>query len=85
MIAKSWVAWLTALWIGLAVHLDWHLGRPGLHEDRSYHLAYHGFVELSSRPYVDDCVTDRVAYLDGWYVAPGEETAQLRLFRKQLL
>jgi aminoglycoside 6'-N-acetyltransferase I len=29
-----------------------------------------GFVELSIRPYAEDCVTDRVAYLEGWYVAP---------------
>jgi aminoglycoside 6'-N-acetyltransferase I len=30
-----------------------------------------GFVELSIRPYAEDCVTDRVAYLEGWYVEPG--------------
>ena len=30
-----------------------------------------GFAELSIRPYAEDCVTDRVAYLEGWYVAPG--------------
>ena len=29
-----------------------------------------GFVELSIRAYAEDCVTDRVAYLEGWYVAP---------------
>ena len=29
-----------------------------------------GFVELSIRPYAEDCVTDRVAYLEGWYVEP---------------
>lgn len=29
-----------------------------------------GFVELSIRNYAEDCVTDRVAYLEGWYVAP---------------
>jgi aminoglycoside 6'-N-acetyltransferase I len=29
-----------------------------------------GFAELSIRPYAEDCVTDRVAYLEGWYVAP---------------
>ena len=27
-----------------------------------------GFAELSIRNYVEDCVTDRVAYLEGWYV-----------------
>ena len=29
-----------------------------------------GFVELSIRGYAEDCVTDRVAYLEGWYVEP---------------
>jgi aminoglycoside 6'-N-acetyltransferase I len=29
-----------------------------------------GFVELSLRSYAEDCVTDRVAYLEGWYVVP---------------
>lgn len=33
--------------------------------------AAFGFVELSIRPYAEDCVTDRVAYLEGWYVDPG--------------
>jgi aminoglycoside 6'-N-acetyltransferase I len=30
-----------------------------------------GFVELSIRPCAEGCRTDRVAYLEGWYVAPG--------------
>jgi aminoglycoside 6'-N-acetyltransferase I len=29
-----------------------------------------GFAELSIRPYAEDCVTDRVAYLEGWFVEP---------------
>lgn len=29
-----------------------------------------GFVELSIRSVVDSCETDRVAYLEGWYVEP---------------
>jgi len=29
-----------------------------------------GFAELSIRPYAEDCVTGRVAFLEGWYVAP---------------
>jgi len=29
-----------------------------------------GFAELSIRPYVDGCDTNRVAYLEGWYVDP---------------
>jgi len=30
-----------------------------------------GFAELSIRNYAEDCATDRVAYLEGWYVEPG--------------
>ena len=30
-----------------------------------------GFAELSIRSYAEDCETDRVAYLEGWYVEPG--------------
>lgn len=29
-----------------------------------------GFAELSIRPYAEGCSTDRVAYLEGWYVVP---------------
>lgn len=29
-----------------------------------------GFAELSIRSYAEDCVTDRVGYLEGWYVVP---------------
>lgn len=29
-----------------------------------------GFAELSIRPYAEGCVSDRVAYLEGWYVVP---------------
>lgn len=29
-----------------------------------------GFVELSIRPYAEGCKTQRVAYLEGWYVIP---------------
>ena len=29
-----------------------------------------GFVELSIRAYAEGCHTDRVAYLEGWYVVP---------------
>jgi aminoglycoside 6'-N-acetyltransferase I len=27
-----------------------------------------GFVELSIRPYAEGCVTDRVAFVEGWFV-----------------
>lgn len=29
-----------------------------------------GFAELSIRPYAEGCTTDRVAFLEGWYVVP---------------
>jgi aminoglycoside 6'-N-acetyltransferase I len=29
-----------------------------------------GFIELSTRPYAEGCVTDRVAFVEGWYVEP---------------
>lgn len=29
-----------------------------------------GFAELSIRAYAEDCDTDRVGYLEGWYVSP---------------
>src|SRR5687767_2717199 len=29
-----------------------------------------GFLEASIRPYVEDCVTDNVGYLEGWFVLP---------------
>jgi len=46
------------------------------HEPRAVLLAVTdtdvpvGFAELSIRNIVDGCATDRVAYLEGWYVAP---------------
>ena len=30
-----------------------------------------GFAEVSIRSYAEGCTTDRVGYLEGWYVAPG--------------
>lgn len=30
-----------------------------------------GFAELSIRPYAEGCRSDRVAFLEGWYVDPG--------------
>lgn len=29
-----------------------------------------GFLEASIRPFVEDCVSDHVGYLEGWYVEP---------------
>jgi aminoglycoside 6'-N-acetyltransferase I len=36
-------------------------------EDRSGLL---GFAELSIRPYAEGCETDRVGFLEGWFVVP---------------
>ena len=33
-----------------------------------------GFAELSIRTYAEGCTTDRVAYLEGWYVVPDART-----------
>ena len=29
-----------------------------------------GFLEASIRPYVEDCSTDHVGYLEGWFIEP---------------
>ena len=29
-----------------------------------------GFVEISIRPYAEGCVSDRVAFIEGWFVEP---------------
>ena len=29
-----------------------------------------GFLEVSIRPFVEDCSSDNVGYLEGWYVDP---------------
>ena len=29
-----------------------------------------GFLEASIRPFVEDCITDHVGYLEGWFVEP---------------
>jgi aminoglycoside 6'-N-acetyltransferase I len=47
-----------------------------LHEPLAVLLAFDesgralGFAELSIRNIVDGCLSDRVAYLEGWYVEP---------------
>lgn len=35
-------------------------------ETENNHLV--GFLEASIRPFVEDCVTDHVGYLEGWFV-----------------
>jgi aminoglycoside 6'-N-acetyltransferase I len=35
------------------------------------HEGLVGFAEVSIRSYAEGCVTDRVGYLEGWFVTPG--------------
>lgn len=48
----------------------------GHHESQFVLVAEHeagkliGFLEVSIRPFVEDCETDHVGYLEGWYVEP---------------
>ncbi len=37
-------------------------------EDENGRLV--GFLEVSIRPFVEDCETDNVGYLEGWFVEP---------------
>ena len=79
--AAVWLRMREALWPEYAS--TWHADEIGqffagklsmplavliAHDDSGKAL---GFVELSIRNYAEDCVTDRVAYLEGWYVVPG--------------
>jgi aminoglycoside 6'-N-acetyltransferase I len=78
--ASVWLRMRGALWPEQAS--DWHAleidgffaGRLGmplevlLAIDASGKAV--GFAELSIRPYAEGCSTDRVAYLEGWYVVP---------------
>lgn len=34
-----------------------------------------GFLEVSIRPFVEDCETDQVGYLEGWFVDPEHRNA----------
>jgi hypothetical protein len=46
--------WLSALWIGVLIHVDWHLGRPG-HNHLSFGLAYHwllGVITFAPIPWL---------------------------------
>lgn len=75
---ESWAALRHALWPNISateLHLDierwWWTG------DRDSHCLVAevnrrlvGFIELSIRPNAEGCETDRVAYVEGWYVAP---------------
>ena len=43
--AKTPLMWLSALWIGALIHVDWHLGRPG-HDHLSFDLRYHWLLAV---------------------------------------
>ncbi len=42
---RSPVAWLVVLSIGILIHVDWHLGRPG-HDHLSFGLLYHWLLAV---------------------------------------
>jgi aminoglycoside 6'-N-acetyltransferase I len=75
----DWVRMRSALWLGdLEEHRDAanRFFKGHRHEPAEVLLALDdggraiGFAELSIRNIVDSCASDRVAYLEGWYVAP---------------
>jgi aminoglycoside 6'-N-acetyltransferase I len=78
--ASTWLRMRCALWPEGRTHEHRHdidryfAGRR--HEPKAAFIAIdvngspRGFVELSIRNIVDSCETDRVTYLEGWYVVP---------------
>ena len=42
---RSSLIWLSALWIGALIHIDWHLGRPG-HDHLSFGMPYHWLLAI---------------------------------------
>ena len=42
---RSRVMWLSGVWIGALIHVDWHLGRPG-HDHLSFGLSYHWLLAV---------------------------------------
>lgn len=42
---RSPLIWLSALWIGALIHVDWHVGRPG-HDHLSFGLPYHWLLAV---------------------------------------
>ncbi len=77
--ARAWLSMRHALWPDASDSLGGEVERyftGSLTNPLEVLLAFDergvtvGFVELSIRPYVDGCETSRVAYLEGWYVAP---------------
>lgn len=78
--AAAWLKMREELWPGSAKsHADeierYFAGQ--LREPLQVLLAFDdheenaGFIELSIRAYAEGCVTDRVAFVEGWFVSPG--------------
>jgi hypothetical protein len=42
---RSSLVWLSALWLGVLIHVDWHLGRPGP-SHLSFGLSYHWLLAV---------------------------------------
>ena len=42
---RSPLIWLSALWIGALIHVDWHLGRPA-HDHLSFGLPCHWLLAI---------------------------------------
>lgn len=42
---RSSLIWLSALWIGALIHIDWHAGRPG-HDHLSFGMPYHWLLAI---------------------------------------
>lgn len=77
--AAAWTRMRLALWPEEAASVEPEVARffaGDLKEPLAVLMAFDaagapvGMAELSIRNYAEDCVTDRVAYLEGWYVEP---------------
>ena len=44
---QSPLVWLSALWIGVLIHVDWHLGRPG-YDHLGFDLSYHWLLGIAT-------------------------------------
>ena len=42
---RSPLIWLSAVWIGALIHVDWHLGRPGP-DHLSFGMPYHWLLAI---------------------------------------
>jgi len=83
---EAWLAMRTALWPeGSAsehrAEIEAFLADPAPSRPATVLVAEDaagtvvGFVELAIRPYAEGCVTDRIAYLEGWYVTEARRGA----------